>query len=91
MYIGFLFWSFVYYTVRALSAELLDTTPPSFSIRILFWDGSAHHLWFLPFIFLASVAGFLVERTTRHLRAGYWVVVWYLRVYGVITGFKFSG
>lgn len=75
IYIGFLFWSVMYYAIRLISAGLLSKAPPSISIIILFWDGTAHHFWFLPFIFLASIAGFLVQRITRNLHVGYWIIL----------------
>ncbi len=62
IYIPFIVWSVIYFVFRNAKHLLLShaasvTIEPQF-----FLAGTAHHLWFLPFIFLVSVVSFLVAK-----------------------------
>ena len=46
----------------------IDSTPPRIGTELL-WIGSAHHLWFLPFILVVTIFAFGVSRILRSRRS----------------------
>jgi len=82
IYLVFVAWCFVYAVVRIASDLLLKAPLARFSFWDFLWDGTAHHLWFLPFIFLASVFSFMMARWTCVRRKSYWLVV----IAGIVSG-----
>lgn len=75
IYLVFVAWAIIYAGVRVISSLALRSPFPPLPLHDFLWDGTAHHLWFLPFIFLASTLSFAVAKWTAGLRAGYWMVV----------------
>ncbi|MBC8108720.1 MAG: acyltransferase [Anaerolineae bacterium] len=60
IYIPFLIWTAIYLLIRNLKHSLLtgeDRVPIEPGVLI---SGSAHHLWFLPFLFVLSLLAFAV-------------------------------
>lgn len=84
IYLVFLFWSLVYGIVRTIRDFTLRHTLPSLSIRDFLWDGTAHHLWFLPFVFVASSLSFAVARWTEKLRSSYWPIAAFCAGLGLV-------
>jgi peptidoglycan/LPS O-acetylase OafA/YrhL len=76
IYVLFLVWSLFYWLIRALSSRFLEHTGfPRISIVEFFWDGVAVQLWFLPVIFLATIAAFAVVKVVRLVPALRWPLV----------------
>ncbi len=70
LYVPFLWWSGVYLTARLLKHALThDGSPITLSPATLL-NGTAHHLWFLPFICLVSVITFVAAKRIGPLGRG---------------------
>ncbi|WP_420792924.1 acyltransferase family protein [Lentisphaera marina] len=69
IYLVFLIWNCIYFFIRFCTYEILLKQDASLLFEnffmILFINGFAHHLWFLPFIFICSIVLYL---STRYLR-----------------------
>ena len=62
LYAPFLAWTLVYFALRQAKRAVLSGEPPVRIDETVLFMGMAHHQWFLPFIFLLSVALFPVGR-----------------------------
>ena len=63
VYVVFLGWSVIYLGVRWANALLVSHTGTVHTTLIDFlWNGEAFHLWFLPFIFLATIGAFALAK-----------------------------
>ena len=58
IYVPFLAWSVIYLLFKAVKGVALPNQPNDFPGLEFLWTGSFYHLWFLPFIFVASIAVF---------------------------------
>jgi len=68
VYLVFLGWSVIYLGVRWANALLVSHTGTVHTTLIDFiWNGEAFHLWFLPFIFLATIGAFALAKLVRAL------------------------
>jgi len=66
VYLVFLAWSVIYLGVRWANALLISRTGSVHTTLIdFFWNGEAFHLWFLPFIFLATIGAFALAKLVR--------------------------
>jgi len=61
IYVPFLLWTLFYIAFRLVGSKVTGSLPPQYNTHLL-WTGSSHHLWFLPFVFVATSATFLVVR-----------------------------
>ncbi len=67
IYIPFLVWTGIYLVIRQFGSMFASTNPPSLKLRI-FWTGSSHQLWFLPFILVVTIATYWSSRWIIHKR-----------------------
>jgi peptidoglycan/LPS O-acetylase OafA/YrhL len=74
LYLPFLLWSAAYFALRQAKHRLLSHEPPLPVGSYLLWAGSAHHLWFLPFLLVLSVALFPVAKAVAGRRGVGWLV-----------------
>jgi peptidoglycan/LPS O-acetylase OafA/YrhL len=66
VYVVFLGWSAIYLGVRWANALLVSHTGTVHTTLIdFFWNGEAFHLWFLPFIFLATIGAFALAKAVH--------------------------
>jgi len=73
VYLVFLGWSVIYLGVRWVNALLVSHTGTVHTTLIdFFWNGEAFHLWFLPFIFLATLGAFALAKLVRTLPRSRW-------------------
>lgn len=71
LYVPFLWWSGVYFAARILKHALTgDGSAIALSPATLL-NGTAHHLWFVPFICLASIITFVVAKRVGPLGRGH--------------------
>ena len=75
IYLPFLGWSFIYLVVRYLASFVLSNTHPFPITWSLLWRGPTSHLWFLPFILLATILANLVGRLVSARPAAAWPTV----------------
>jgi peptidoglycan/LPS O-acetylase OafA/YrhL len=62
LYLPFVGWTVLYLGLKQLrSMALHDGEPLSLSVSVL-WDGGSYHLWFLPFLYVLTVAAFAFGR-----------------------------
>ena len=54
IYIPFALWSLIYFIIRFLNASFFSRENTVFVPKDVLFSGTAHHLWFLPFIFWVS-------------------------------------
>ncbi len=67
IYVPFLVWTAIYFFVRSAGSCLVSSvTGPELSVALL-WNGSAHHLWFLPFIAAATTVAFCTARVIQQM------------------------
>ena len=64
IYLPFLIWTLIYLLVRAAWSIGRQGPLPEFGFELL-WKGSAHHLWFLPFVLVVTIFAFAVARSFR--------------------------
>jgi surface polysaccharide O-acyltransferase-like enzyme len=62
IYVPFLGWSAIYLIARYLASFVLPHTSPYPITWELLWRGPTSHLWFLPFIFVATIFANLIGR-----------------------------
>lgn len=62
IYVPFLAWSAVYLAFKGAKSVLLPDQPNAYPGVEILWTGSFYHLWFMPFIFVVSLAAFLTAR-----------------------------
>lgn len=77
LYLPFLWWSGIYFAARVVKHATTGHGSHIVLSPALFLNGTAHHLWFLPFICLVSVLTFLLVRclgTPSHGRECWWAV-----------------
>ena len=73
IYLLFLVWSAIYWIVRSASSLFLEHTGFfKTSLIDFFWNGEAIQLWFLPFIFLATIGAFYVAKAVQLAPASRW-------------------
>lgn len=66
VYVVFLAWSVIYLGVRWVNALMVSHIGTvKTSLVDFFWNGEAFQLWFLPFIFLATLGAFAVALLVR--------------------------
>jgi peptidoglycan/LPS O-acetylase OafA/YrhL len=65
IYVPFLAWSLIYLAFKFAKARLLPDQPNDFPGIDFLWLGSFYHLWFMPFILLATLATFCLGRLVR--------------------------
>lgn len=70
IYVPFLAWSVIYLAFKAVKGVALPNQPNDFPGIEFLWTGSFYHLWFLPFIFVTSVAVFAVGKLVVGRPAG---------------------
>ena len=63
IYVPFLAWSGVYLAFKGAKALVLPGEPNDFPGVELLWLGSFYHLWFMPFVFLLTLAVFGLAQT----------------------------
>lgn len=56
LYVPFLAWTALYALLRIANHVALNGAWPHLSYNLL-WTGSAHHLWFLPFVLMLTLVG----------------------------------
>ncbi|HTU26668.1 MAG TPA: acyltransferase [Pirellulales bacterium] len=62
IYVPFLAWSGIYLAFKGAKAILLPAEPNDFPGWELLWLGSFYHLWFMPFVLLATLTVFCLAR-----------------------------
>lgn len=62
IYVPFLGWSFIYIAIRWAASLVMPGTRAYQFTTELFWQGPTSHLWFLPFIFFATIFAHLLGR-----------------------------
>lgn len=62
LYLPFVVWSLVYLAARELKHKVLGFGAPIDFSPALLLNGTAHHLWFLPFICLVSIVAYGLAR-----------------------------
>ncbi|CAN5652450.1 acyltransferase family protein [soil metagenome] len=69
LYVPFLLWSLIYLLAHDSKRLLFGSQPVSLRPSVL-WTGTEYHLWFLPFLMLASIVLAIIHRTLlqHHLR-----------------------
>jgi len=87
IYLVFVAWSVFYGAVRLVSDLILKSPMPHMSLGLLLWNGTAHQLWFLPFIFMASSLSYAVARWSSQLRAAYWLIAAIFAIGGLVLAF----
>jgi peptidoglycan/LPS O-acetylase OafA/YrhL len=69
LYVPFIAWSGIYLLLRNLKHLFLSSQPYVAPAGWMLWVGSAHHLWFVPFILVVSIFAYgmadLVARRDR--------------------------
>jgi surface polysaccharide O-acyltransferase-like enzyme len=81
IYVPFLWWSGIYLAARFLKHALTGGGSPIDLSPAMLLNGTAHHLWFLPFICLASVITFIVAKclgTPQEGRELWWALAFML-------------
>ncbi len=68
IYVPFLGWSGIYLAFKGAKALLLPNEPNDFPGIDLLWLGSFYHLWFMPFVLLATLAVFCLARVAAGIR-----------------------
>ena len=62
IYVPFMAWSAIYLAFKAAKSLLLPNQPNDFPGVDVLWLGSFYHLWFMPFILVATLAVFFLGR-----------------------------
>jgi surface polysaccharide O-acyltransferase-like enzyme len=62
LYVPFMLWSAVYLAARVIKHKVLGFGSPIVFSGAVLLNGTAHHLWFLPFICLVSVVAYGLAR-----------------------------
>ncbi|MCA9215187.1 MAG: acyltransferase [Planctomycetales bacterium] len=65
IYVPFLLWSGIYFAFKVVKLALLPDQPNDFPGWEFFVEGTAYHLWFLPFVFLTTIVAFSAARLVR--------------------------
>jgi peptidoglycan/LPS O-acetylase OafA/YrhL len=87
IYVPFLVWSVIYLAIRDLKHALLShQSSVEFSPGILI-GGSAHHLWFLPYMFVISVVAFALAKLVVGRPTTERVMAVALCIVGIAAGF----
>jgi surface polysaccharide O-acyltransferase-like enzyme len=88
IYVPFLWWSGIYLAARLLKHAVAGFGSPIVFSPAMFLNGTAHHLWFLPFICLATISAYGLIKWFGMPRAGraHW---WALAFVIIGTGFAF--
>ena len=70
IYVPFVTWSCIYVAFKGVKLLVAPNQPNEFPGWEVVFVGTAYHLWFLPFIFIATVAAFAGAKSisTKHLR-----------------------
>lgn len=88
IYVPFLVWTVIYLLIRNLKHAILSHEPIVRPNPSMLLAGSAHHLWFLPFILVLTIVAFaaakLVARSTSPAIA--WTLAIVLLLAGVLCG-----
>lgn len=85
VYVPFLIWTAIYLLIRNLKHAALSGQPRvPISAGILI-GGSAHHLWFLPFVFVVSLIVFALAKVMREHTAVEWLTFAIALVGGTIV------
>jgi len=75
IYVPFLAWSAVYLGFKAVKSAFLPDLPNEYPAGLeILWTGGFYHLWFMPFIFLVSLAAFLVAKIVSRAESLQWPV-----------------
>jgi peptidoglycan/LPS O-acetylase OafA/YrhL len=82
LYVPFLAWSVVYLIVRDVKHLVLSGQPAVRPEPYQLWVGTAHHLWFLPFLTVVTVLTSVVGAACARWAAVRWAVV----VLGTVGG-----
>jgi len=75
LYVPFLIWSLIYIAARILKHRAFHAGIPFVWRPVLLYVGPAHHLWFLPFLFIVNLALFYPARAVIARPALKWPVV----------------
>src|SRR4051794_7968088 len=62
IYLPFLAWSGIYLVFKWVKSAVLPDQPNDFPGISALWTGTFFHLWFMPFVLLATLAVFVVGR-----------------------------
>jgi peptidoglycan/LPS O-acetylase OafA/YrhL len=62
IYLPFLAWSGIYLIFKWVKSAVLPDQPNDFPGVSAFWTGTFFHLWFMPFVLLATLAVFVLGR-----------------------------
>src|SRR4051794_32614364 len=62
LYFPFITWSIIYLLAHSLKRVLSHEAPLPLHLSVL-WTGTEYHLWFLPFLLIASLVMAVVQRT----------------------------
>ncbi len=87
IYIPFLIWTAIYLVIRNLKHKLLTHEPVVWFSPGMLIGGSAHHLWFLPFLFIVSLIVFAIARVMNGRSTIEWLVFAIAIVAGTIVAF----
>jgi peptidoglycan/LPS O-acetylase OafA/YrhL len=74
LYLPFLAWSGVYLAFKGVKCVVLPNQPNDFPGWEVFVVGGAYHLWFLPYLLIASVVTFLAARIATISVGWQWAV-----------------
>jgi len=66
LYVPFLIWAVLYLIVRWTKHATMEDGSPIVLTPAVLLNGTAHHLWFLPFICVVSVSAFALGRVLAH-------------------------
>jgi peptidoglycan/LPS O-acetylase OafA/YrhL len=76
LYLPFLAWSLIYLVAHDLKRVVLYHEAPLPLRLSVLWTGTEYHLWFLPFLLLASIVLAVVQRTfLQHDRWLRWIAI----------------
>jgi surface polysaccharide O-acyltransferase-like enzyme len=77
LYLPFILWSFIYLAARYGKQAVAGSSSPIVFSPAMLLNGTTHHLWFLPFICLVSIATFAFAKTfglPRETRRHWWAL-----------------
>jgi surface polysaccharide O-acyltransferase-like enzyme len=72
LYVPFLTWALVYLGIREVKHFFIPGGSPIVLSPAVLLNGTTHHLWFLPFICIVSIAAFAVGRGLRDFDPKHW-------------------
>ena len=84
LYVPFLAWSAIYLVVRNLKHDLLGDGLAVWPQVSDLWVGTAHHLWFLPFLTVMTIASAAIAPACARSKAVRWGVAGAAAAIGIV-------